>query len=214
MKDACLRVVFNKHLEERHRAVLPALQGRFKAFELNVEGCQPDEVSQHRIRGGLLVLHAANADDTLDLDRAFGRSSYHHMATQDFAVGVLPYPILMQYPERRSIIPEVFEYYKASVLSLATIRPDSRRAPRVPDVEEAEAPRLVELALSHAIGHVMIRPQKLDADGYCVSADCIMGRIKSILDLARLPREGADFCASCREGIGDTVRAAQHYAMA
>ncbi len=214
MKDVHLKVVFNRNLEESHKAVLPALQERFRPFELNIEGCMPDQTNQHRIRGGLLVLRAATAADTLDLDHAFGRSSYHFMAAQDFAVGVIPYPILMQYPERRLIIPEVFEYYKASVISLASIRNDSRRAPRIPDVEEADARRVVELALSHAIGHVMIREQKLDPDGYCASAGCIMGRIDSVLDLLRLPSEGADFCPSCKEGIGDTVRAAQWYAMA
>ncbi len=215
MKNVHLKVVFNPSLEDKVRPALPALQERFRPFELNVEGCMPGGTNQHRIRGGLLVLRAADAADTVDLDslRTFGRTSYHFMATQDFAVGLTPHPILMQYPERRLIIPEAFEYYKASVISLATIRADCRRAPRVPDVEDADSPRFIGLALSHAIGHVMIREQKLDSRGYCASAGCIMGRITAILDLMSLPRD-ADFCPSCKEGIGDTVRAAQWYAMA
>ncbi len=216
MREVQLKVVFSNGLEDRHKAVLPAISSRFKEFDLHVEGCMPAGISRHRIRGGLLVLRAAETPGTLDLDagRAFGLSSYHHMAAQDFAVGITPYPLLVQYPSKRLIIPEVFEYYKASVISLATIRADSRRSPRIPDVDDAEAPRLVERVVSHAIGHVMIRPQKLDERGFCASAGCIMGRIDTILDLMKLPGEGADFCPSCREGIDDTVMSAKHYAMA
>ncbi len=215
MRDVKLKVVFGKSLEGLHAAALPAVGTRFRQFGLDVEGCMSGGLSRHRIRGGLLVLRAAETTDTLELDsvRPFGPTSYHLMASQDFAVGVTPQPILMQYPDKRLAIMEVFEYYKASAISLATIRADSRRSPRVPDVDEADAPRLLELALSHAIGHVMIRPAKLGSDGFCASAGCIMGRIDTILGLMKLP-QGAGFCQSCGEGIRDTVEGARHYAMA
>jgi hypothetical protein len=214
MRDAHLKVIFSRYLDERQKAPVSAVKERFSAFQLNVEGRMPDSLSRHTLRGGFLVSRAADSDDTLQLNGGFMHESHFSMAGKDFSVALIPYPILMQYPERRLIIPEVHDYYKASVMSLATIRPDGRRAPRVPDVDEAEAPHLIELALSHSIGHVMIRPERLPDGGFCADDGCIMGRIGTILDLMRLKRESADFCSSCREAIGDTVRSVQYYAMA
>lgn len=206
-----LKLVFNDNLSRENRESAIRAAERLKGFEIHVEGCTRHDDAAKRIRQKGAIHIAAMSRDTLPSpDPSFHPASHYSNAMLDYAIAILPFPILKRFPDRSAYVPVIYSPLEAAVISLSSIRPDGRLSPRIPDVDEADAPRIVEMAVLHAAGHIFITGKKLP-EGGCPSPECVMGRIEAISELILL-RSG--FCGSCSEAISGMVRSHQSYGCA